>query len=153
MKKEDFSLVEICETRPLTGVVYETVDSISSMDDLFQIFLTDIFIISKKYQFIVDSFRFLYQLLRYLRIMHDMAEFSLYIGEGLIIEGKLFDGSTELFDVRIVATGIVVSEFQATRPEVFIAFSVMVTDLTRSISSAGIHVSGCLRKFPPSLFW
>ena len=76
-------MIEIGSTRLITGATYTGLADIGSRDDLFQIFITDVFPQSKPYQFTVDSFPFLYAVVARVYYLSRTTGFLLDIGEGL----------------------------------------------------------------------
>jgi hypothetical protein len=121
---------------------------ISKLDVLFRDFTTDV-VVGSRYQFIVDSFPFLHEVLSHVYQLHRSANFVLIVGEGLEIRGE--KQADESFQVQIVNCDTRMSEVNMTASQLLLAFSCMGSDLARSIALAGIDVYQSLKRFPVDL--
>lgn len=147
-----FPTINVGVTKVLDDSVGSQVECIRDIDTLFANFIADVTVLPENYLFRVDAFRFLYELISRTYCLPAMNDFTLDVGEGLIISAHESKATEDSFIVRIIAMSSPVASFEMTKPQLIIFFATIIGDLVRSISATGINVFQCLRKFPPALF-
>jgi hypothetical protein len=147
-----FFPIEVGSTRATDRTNPAHLDDIANIDLLFTSYLTDVFLLPNRLQFVVDAFPFLYGTISRIFCLQTMTSFVLEIGEGLEVRGQREGRGEAMFDIKVTNCGSTEHEISMTTSHLMVALIEAASSLVKSISSSGIDVSKALDKFPPALF-
>lgn len=98
----------------------------------------------------VDSFGFLYSLVRQAYLLESSPSVQIEIGEGLSLVGRKLESSEVALELQYGDSCI--SQCSMTNAQFLVLLSMLISRLVESISQIGVDVDGYVRRFPPPLF-
>jgi hypothetical protein len=124
---------------------------ISVHEDLYRAFITDVWIErSRKILVRVDSFGFLYSLVRQAYLLESSPSVQIEIGEGLSLVGKKLGNSEIVLGLQYGDSCI--NQCDMTNAQFLVLLSLLISRLVKSIREIGADVDGYVKRFPPPLF-
>jgi len=126
-------------------------------EDLYRAFITEIGL-GPRMLIRVDSFCFLYSLIRQVYLFESSPSVHIDIGNGLGLVGRKLEG------IGVVESSGVALELQdhhdfcvsqygdMTNAQFLMSVSMLISSLVQSLKDADVDVDGFVRRFPPPLF-
>jgi len=144
--------IQIGETRRLGNrAPSQDALEITVHEDLQRAFITDVRIErSRKMLVRVDSFGFLYSLLRQMYLLESSPSVEIEIGEGLSLVGRKLKSND--VEVELQYCDSCIFQCDMTYAQILVLLSLLISRLIESIRGGGVDVDGYMRRFPPPLF-
>lgn len=119
-------------------------------DELYRQFITDVlFEGNQRMGTRVNSFEFLYSILRQLFSMQTTTAVRIDVGEGLVLLGDVREASVQL---RLTFGTSTIRQWSLTVPQFVLVLSNMLCALVASMEDGGVDVDKYVKAFPPVLF-